>query len=262
MALRAYLDASEPFPDVSRAPCVAVAGFVADVEAWARCQEQWGTVLAEADISVFHMAEEKDSPVLGSLVELIITMAEDGLGFAAVIRKADYAALDEATKRSVGRPFALAAKVCLGVVARWLADHRIHEDVAYVCEFGDPGLPGFQKVITEIADASEAFKTQMRIHSVTVEAKGKSPMLQTADVLAWEITRHLPKRLGLDPAPIRPSLERILDAVPIEVEFFDAEALQRVSARHSPEMYQRVANQFGVRLKPQRQRGRRPRQNT
>jgi hypothetical protein len=200
------------------------------------------------------LPEAERAKLLDRLVGLIVETVR--VGIVVAVRTDHYAALDRATKREIGKPYQLAANVFLGVVARWLIDESIDEKAAYFCETGDLGQPGFRDSITAIIKSSDAFKQQMRIHSVTVGSKDEFVLLQTADLLAWEVTRHLPKRLGLVRQPIRLSLQKIFDAVPLEMEYFDDRALRAVAAQHTPGNYERVAERFGLSIVRSRQRKR------
>ena len=146
-----------------------------------------------------------------------------------------------------------AAGVCLGVIARWCKERGITEDVAYFFENGDMGLPGFADAVGRIVKASRTFKTQMGIHSVSAASKADFPLLQTADILAWEVGRQIPKRLGVEQTPIRPAFDRLL-SVNVEIEYLDGAALRTLADHSTEEECRRMADLYGMRIKRTRRR--------
>lgn len=261
--LHGYFDASQTLPDSHRAPCLAVAGLVGDAEPWSRCEELWGAALQRAGIAVpFRMAdfETRQEPPWNAITDeargilldrlLEIVAAAPTFGVAAVVRLDEYEALDRATRDRLGKPYVPAADICLAVVARWLSDHGLTERVAYFFESGDVGLPGFRDAIHRIITASDQFKDAMRILSVTTGRKRDFRLLQTADLFSWEVTQQIPKSLGLSREPMRPSLDRLLASVPVEVRYLNGDALRGLGARrHSAEELQRVAARLGISLR-------------
>lgn len=256
--LRAYFDASETF---GCPPVLVVAGFLGEESAWDRCQEQWHQALADCNLALFHMTdfEAQQAPpwdrlndrdaLLSRLVTFTTETAQ--VGAATVVRMDDYKALDNDTRRQVGKPFYLAACICIGVIARWCVNHGINEKVAYFFESGDMGLPAFADAVRRIVTASDSFRTAMKIHSVTTGSKRDWPLLQTADILAWEIGHHIPKRFEFEQGPIRPSLDRLL-SIGVETEYLDGKALRAIAGKHTPEEYKRMADIFGIAVKRER----------
>ena len=264
--LRAYLDASQTVgpPTVPGPPLLAVAGFVGESDQSARGQGRWSAALSKAGAECFHMTdfeakqeppwsewtEQKRRGVLDRLVTL--TASSVLMGTAAVVRMDDYDGLAKDVRRRVGSPYLLAACACVSAIARWCEGQGIDEKVMYVFEGGDLGLPQFREAPAQLVEKSDDFKNRMRLLSITVGSKRDVPLLQMAGILAWEVTHHMPRCLGFDSTPARRSMERLLEAVPVEAEYFDARALRAAADRHTPEDYARAAEIFGMAMKADR----------
>ena len=194
----------------------------------------------------------KHHAVLNRLVTL--TASTMLMGAAVIVRMDDYDCLETDVRQRVGSPYFLAACSCVGVIARWCERQGVKERVKYVAEGGDLGLPGFRDALAQIIEKPDDFKNRMRILSITVGNKRDFPLLQMADILAWEVTRHAPRCLGFDTTPARGSMRRLLEAVPVETEYFDARALRAAADRHTPEEFKRGGEVFGMAMKADRNR--------
>jgi hypothetical protein len=246
--LTAYLDVSETCgpPAAPGLPLLVVAGFVGEGGRWARCERRWRAALSKAGTVHFDMTdfeakkaspwnewtEQKRRAVLDRLVTL--TMSTALMGTAGVVRMDDYDGLEEDAKRRLGSPLALAASTCVRAIAYWCERQGINEKVAYVLEGGDPALPRFREALSQVMDQSDDFKNKARIRSMTVACKREVPFLQMASILAWEVAYHAPRCLGVDRRRTRRSMDRLLEALPLQIEYLDARALRTAANRHTP----------------------------
>lgn len=158
----------------------------------------------------------------------------------------DYDGLGEDLKQRAGSPYVLAARARAGAIARWCEKQGVEDKVAYVFEGGDPR---FREALAQIVEESDDFKNRMWIGSIVAGSKPEAAPLRMAGILAWEVTRHAPRRLGFDSTRPRCSMERLLDTVPLETAYFDARALRMMAVRHAPEDYKRSAEMFGMAMR-------------
>ena len=252
-------------PTVPGPPLLAIAGFISDDRQWAQGERRWRGALTKAGIEYFRMAdfEEKKMPpwsewthqkrraVLNRLVTLTASTVLTGV--AAVVAMDDYDALGEDVRHRIGSPCLLALCVCMGALARWCEQLQgTTEKVQYILECDRLGLPQYREALARLIEESDDFKNKMRVHSITVERKQDVPFLQMADILAWEVTRHMPRCLGVDRTPARRSMDRLLEAVPVAAEYFDAPALREMADQRSPERYKRAPEMCGMAMRTDR----------
>jgi len=126
--------------------------------------------------------------------------------------------------------------------------------VQYVLEGDALGLPQYRHALARLIGESDDLKDRMRILSITVERTQHVPFLQMAEILAWEATYHLPRYAGRDHPPTRRSMGRLLEAVPVAAEYFDAQALREVANQRIPERYRRVPEMNGTAMRTDRSR--------
>jgi hypothetical protein len=213
-------------------------------------ERRWRSALAKVGIEHFDMAdfEDKKAPLWNewtdqkrrAVLNRLVTLTASTVltGAAAVVAMDDYDALEEDVRHRIGSPCLLALCTCVGAFARWCEQLQgTTEKVHYVLEGDGVGLPQYRQALARLIEESDDFKNSMRILSITVERKQHVPFLQMADVLAWEVTRHMPGCLGLDRPPARRSMQRLLEAVPLDAEYFDAHALRETANQRIPERY-------------------------
>lgn len=230
--LRAFVDAGATYASASHAPSFTVAGFMAECSAWSKFQKEWREGRRQAEIEHFRMAsfearspdsppyhlwdEKKREAVLGNLVRLIVDTALFGVSVS--ILKDDYDAMSHEQKDRLCRdnPYFFCANLCLAKLARHMVDQMPNERAAYAYESGDKGQEQLSDAMKELL-RQPGYTDEIRAVSFTTWPKKDFPHFDSADFLAWEINRHLPKHLGLDPAPIRPTLQRVAQAVPLHL---------------------------------------------
>jgi len=84
----------------------------------------------------------------------------------------------------------------------------ITQPIACVFESGDDRKG---QIIGAVASArKKGAEYDTRLDSLRFEAKGSAWGLEAADLLAYETAKHIPRKVGLDPTPIRKSLWRLL----------------------------------------------------
>lgn len=267
--LRAFLDASMTFSQTNTAPTLTVAGFVGELQGWSIFQREWRKACRNAGINSFHMTDfearkppydvwndRKRAAVLSRLQQLISTTVL--FGVSVTVAKADYEVLDKESKQRIcgDNPYLLCASRCIGLVTRQLIQQKLNERVAYLFESGDKGQPAFIAAMCRLITASDKFKDQMRILTITAGNKVDFPAFDSADFLAWETAHYMPTRLGVEHQPVRSTIQRILDSVPIIGLYLSPTALRKMIATHSLENFEKFNEKF--RYRPQKRNPKRP----
>jgi hypothetical protein len=202
-----YLDESGTH---TASEAVAVAGYIAPPGAWAQFEVEWRAALTDLGVEAFHMApfsnragryawwpEEKRRDGLARLIGIVNDRALASVGVVLPVHLYDRLLTGTARERS-GGPYGLAAVACAMEVAEILrADEEAVAD--YVFENGALGRGQLAKVLRDNAGSPEA-RNWSRIASVRFEDKRRYLPLQAADILAYELYKHLPRHLGLDRA--------------------------------------------------------------
>jgi hypothetical protein len=266
--LRAYFDGSKTFSRSSPFPCLAVAGFVGDKKRWSRFQKKWRDVRKTSGIDFFHMAdyearrppydswsERKRKAVLDRLISLTRETAD--FGAITLLPKSEFDSLDKRTRnRFNDNPYLWCASYCIGLIARRLEREKINESVMYIFESGDQGEPEFKHAMARLVETSEAFRRRFRIYSIMPGLKHEIPALDSADFLAWETTRYVPIKVGAASGPMRDSVKRVLEVVPMETLYMDEAGVLSLIERNTPAYVAAMAKEFG--LKPGKPQPKRP----
>jgi hypothetical protein len=241
---------------------LTAAGFIGDDRQWAEGGRRWRRALAKAGIEHFDMAdfEDKTGPpwsewtdqkrraALNRLVTLTASTVLMGAG--AIVAMDDYDGLEEDVRQTIGSPCLLALCTCVGLFARWCEQVQgTSEKVRYVFEGNGLGIPQYEEALARLIVESDDFKNGMRVQSFTVARKEHVPFLQMADILTWEVTRHVPRWRGLDRTLTRHSMDRLLEAVPLNAEYFDAQALRDAGSQRTPERFKRAPELCGMSMR-------------
>ncbi len=234
MIFTAYFDESGTHAD---SEAVAVAGYLSTSELWASFKIEWRKVLADHAIDAFHMtdfavgakqfkgwAESKRRDCFGRLIKIINAHAIGSVG--TVIPANLYKQIFSAKANNfVGGPYGLAATACFMSLAEILRLIGIQGWIAYVYDIGAHGRDQVYKVFTE-NEQDKVNKEFLRLLSLKFENDYQFVPLQAADILAYELYRHLPKQLGSDHRPPRLFSLRSLSAIPASWGYLDAKQLE------------------------------------
>jgi hypothetical protein len=99
-------------------------------------------------------------------------------------------------KRFVGGPYGVAANACFMDVAKVVEPDYPSARIAYIFEAGAQGAGEVQKVFGWNFNNPEN-KERFKLLSLKFAGKEFVP-LQAADILAYELGKHLPRQLGID----------------------------------------------------------------
>lgn len=184
-----YLDASGN-PDDPQAPALSVAGFIATVEQWTRCETKWNAVLDRYGVTELHMkhlahfrgqyCNWKNSPHLrDSFLKDLIDVLRLHVcnSFACTVWLSNYQeANTDGELRPRLSPLAVAGICCIERIQRWADRHRIPQsNLRYFIEDGD----------IDKGNLMLCAKILLAVDVVPLR-KNKTNLFQTADLLAYE----------------------------------------------------------------------------
>lgn len=250
----------------------AVAALMARGNDWTKLQLRWNRILHDADPSLefFHMVDfvaaqkrpyrdwsaEKRARVLRALVSTINDTVE--FACAGVMVPSGYAAMKriDAERVVTGKPalgknaYGFCADTVLGLARLRLEMIGVDRRVAYFYESGDEGLPEFRDSLNRILE-SEEYRAEFKVLSATTVSKRDAPALQTADILAYELSHF-------DPTAnvISETLASMAQSFWLEGIYLTDEVMEQLAAEWTPEASAEIAKQFGIRIRKQRKRGR------
>jgi Protein of unknown function (DUF3800) len=113
-----------------------------------------------------------------------------------------------AIRRKSGGPYGLAASVLFRDIAEHVYGLSDDPYVAYTFEAGAEGVGQVVKVFQDNY-RDEDTRRDLRLDSIHFEDKRKFPPLQAADILAYELYKHLPRQLGTEQRPSRYTLREL-----------------------------------------------------
>jgi hypothetical protein len=258
--LRACLDGSKTFPEQSPVPALTVAGFVGELRRWKLFERRWLASRQRVGLDRFHMVDFEAVPprppydkltpaehngLLRNLVQSITKTAM--LGVEVTITKQAWDAISDETKdRFGGNPYLLCAAHCIGLVAWRLEQEGIPDRVQYLYECGNTGAAEFQAGAGRLFSTSLKYRDTFRVVSITAEHQQQRPSLDSADFFAWELTRDLPKALGVIDGPRRRTLQTVLTTLPVERLCLGKIRLDDFADSLTPEYLSAIAEEFGV----------------
>lgn len=128
-------------------------------------------------------------------------------------------------RRKSGGPYGLAATILFTAVAEQVKPLRGDPFVAYIFESGAEGFGQIAKFFQDnYKDVST--RRELRLLSLAFEDKRLVKPLQAADLLAYELYKHLPRHLGQDDRPARYTL-KALARLPRKWNTVDADELRK-----------------------------------
>ena len=128
-------------------------------------------------------------------------------------------------RRKSGGPYGLAASATALSVSELVRPLSGDPHVAYVFERGAIGAGQILKVFQDIV-SDEDTRRSMRVLSIAFEDKREFPPLQAADLIAYELHKHLPRQLGIEDRPVRHTL-RELGKMPRSWGWLNAEEMRK-----------------------------------
>lgn len=198
---------------------IVVAGFVSDVPGWDRFSVEWAGLMKEFGLEYFHMnkfangappyktwSEELRQERINRLLETIGKYEMSSVGYAIV--KSQYESVLSPLAHEVYKtPYVLAAMACFHTLATTAIGVDTWMD--YTLEDGAYGKGALLDMYDSKDDSGRLNMNNLRISDLAFRDKRYNPPLQAADILAYELYKHLPKSLGWEQQHIRYPLQQL-----------------------------------------------------
>jgi hypothetical protein len=183
----AYFDASGS-PDEGKA--LVVAGYVSTADQWLEFDREWRSLLAEEDVSDFHMRdftvsrrqfttwkgdEVRRKRFLQRLIGIIKRRVHKSIANGVILKHYNRIDSEYMLHEYVGYPYALCGLGCMKDVHRW-AEKWQHQFPECIFEDGDKHKVAFRRLIERFIDwPTPVFRPKKGIFA-----------FQAADLTAWE----------------------------------------------------------------------------
>jgi len=188
-----YFDESGAFAE--KPPIFCVSGYFIMAEAARRMADEWVSVLAEYGVPYFHMVDcahaDKSQNIFTPMgkdrrIELVTTLIglikKHTLSGFSVIAHGDHfkKSPQESEEPDV---YSNCVDMCVSALRSFVQVVRIDGDIAYFFESGHTSQgQAYNRIADRVAEMSA---------SVTFAGKEKVPLLQAADLLAWQTTKFV-----------------------------------------------------------------------
>ena len=204
LVLHGYFDESGTH---SNSKAISVAGYLATSDQWQKFDVEWKQAMEDFELEFFHMTDfvarrapydkwddDQRRERLSRLIELINGNVFAGIGFALPMSEY-YKAFSKRAKEYCGGAYGLAATVCFMDAAMAVKDEHPKARIAYIFEQGVKGRGQVMKIFDHACDDPK-LRDDRRLLSLKYENKRDFRPLQAADILAYELYRHLPIQIG------------------------------------------------------------------
>lgn len=202
MILQGYFDESGTHDD-SETLCVA--GYLSTPAQWVEFEKEWRATLDYYGLAFFHMGKftngaqpyedwktEKKAECFARLVGIINARTLLSIGHSFLVSR--YCAIfTPAARRVAGGPYGLAANCCIMDAAEYLRKENPEGWLRYTFESGARGAGEVLKNF-QLNMRTPQQKDHYRLLGLSFEDKRQFLPLQAADILAYELYRHLPRQ--------------------------------------------------------------------
>jgi Protein of unknown function (DUF3800) len=231
-------------------PAAVVAGYLSTDERWSGFEREWRNLLVDHGVSAFHRThlesfrgefcreagwdENRRRQLLRSAHDIIKRYTLFGVG-AAVVRLDFEKEMPAAVRTAFGGPYGWLVHDCLVGVGHWAVDNRCTEGVGYVFEAGARGRHQVEKMFAVLCRETR-FRDLCRIGSWKFSTKAEALQLQAADILAYEIYKHMDNRIVARSAkrPIRRSAFDLFRLQTDKAHYWDAARFRKWLERTAP----------------------------
>jgi hypothetical protein len=220
--LSAYIDDSGSAGDQ---PVVAAGGYVIKAEQMRRLENNWREVLEREGLrEPFRMSQAEslvgqfsgwDKPRKDRLVSNLIyilkpRMLRMVLSALVVGDYNDIVSTDD--RQTIGGPFSLCAGACIASLSNWLQDSAYYRS-ELVDVFFEKGASIANKWVKLYMDAAtyDVLRAKFKVHSILPIPKGSTPLLEPADLIAYEVFKYHRNRLTDPERGVRTSLSALLE---------------------------------------------------
>jgi len=237
LTLTAYLDESGTH---AGSEAIAMAGYMSTTQLWAGFEGEWAKALKAYGLDRFHMTDfavgagpyrtwgrQKSEYRFKKLVEIVNAHILASIGIVVPMKLYE-TVFSAKAKRVCGGPYGLAASLIMIDAPKVLKKGSTDIQIAYVFEAGARGagqvLKRFQENLKD-PDNRKHFK----LLSLRFEDKRRFLPLQAADILAYELYKHLPRTLGLDQRAPRVAHLMLLASAPFRWGYVNEAELRKLS---------------------------------
>jgi len=197
----AYLDESGTHKE---SDVVAVAGFISDTSRWKKFSQEWQKALDDYGLEYFHMTDfenrqkqfknwegQERKNRLNRFLRIIKKHVLYSVGWV-VPRQSFDAIFSDPAKAICGDAYGLAAIACVRSSAKIMVS--MDSWAEYVLETGAKGR-GALLWISREGQKDPEWRDNNRMQSLKFQDKRRFLPLQAADILAYELFKHLPNQL-------------------------------------------------------------------
>ncbi len=229
----AYFD--ESYSHTPEPLVYTVAGYISTNIEWKKFQKEWRIVLAKENIPYFHMVDfqackppygdwskEKRVRFLKSLHRTIHRRYRRS--FAATVNIEDFESLAPEQKEVLVNPHVFAATICMTMIGWWTAENLLHAPISYILEQGSKHDKQLRRLFQEeLRDEDRGF---FRVGSFELRDKREKLPLQAADILAYETTKEVVRRVTTEnPRSVRESIKNLGRVERDQWLYYDKQAL-------------------------------------
>jgi hypothetical protein len=249
MIFRGYFDDAGKLSD-PQSKSLVIAGFIGKMDRWEELFVTWQRVLEREGLEYFsgkeceHGTRQFDKSknkkwtipqdrwaVRLELASLIVSV---GLpAFVAGVIATDYRSLPIADKKTIGKPFSLAAQTLIKLVKDWANQSHVYDRFPFLFEAGSEGYGEFSQVFNEV------MKHDIRRNAYRMESCGlvgkECIGAQAADLLASEYSHCMTSILNTDSVGFNRPAVLELRKLKTETQYHDAQTLAEILAQPKSE---------------------------
>jgi hypothetical protein len=227
-----------------RSKIFCIAGYVAESGNWFELTRTWKSLLAEAGVACFHMADfenrqgefegwtnEKRIGFINDLITLV--NSTDVWGIASAVVRPDYDRLSaefiaqgKVTPHWYGHPYLLAFQHCLIETCVHATDLHPSEKIAFVFDQQADFHARAEAVYHELREGT-SWPRAFRLGSLHFASKHDAVPLQVADLLVYDVRKALDHKLFEPDRGERKSMARLRRRL-INFRYFDEAAIRAV----------------------------------
>ncbi len=186
-------------------PVYTVAGYLSTDVQWKKFRKEWRSILEPEGLDHFHMVDFQackppyDSWSKGKRADFLASLhaiihKRTIMSFATNADAEDFKMLTSEEQKALVSPHVFAAKNCMKAVGFWAAENIInHPVIAYIFEEGSPQDKQLNRLVESLTDEDKWF---FRMASLTFAKKKLLNPLQAADVVAYESTKEVARKVN------------------------------------------------------------------
>lgn len=203
--IEGYFDESGTFDEAPGVFCIA--GYFVASDAAKKMDQEWRRVLETYELPYFHMVEcahgngifKDRSDRLEIELEFLSLIKKFTIsGFSCFVNSSHFKVSEKFPD-----PYTSCAEICVTALQSYLSTHRIEAGIAYFFENGHPSKgSAYNRIANELKSIPNS--------SILFAEKAQIPLLQAADILAWQSAKFVKDRMQ-NLRPMRKDFENLLE---------------------------------------------------